>query len=136
MKSRLKCFCIMDHCGLKNSRVNHWESFNKVLKKMNQKKALLEWRKCDSTLSSFDCLLLEWCCSTGEMRNHEALSVHKDANKSHSVETMMAFGRLDPRNAQFGKSFQVRFFWDAILCALWQMVAMRMKCGRDVWHVS
>ena len=38
MKSRLRCFCIMHHCGLKNSRVNHWESFNKVLKKMNPKR--------------------------------------------------------------------------------------------------
>ena len=135
MKSRLRCFCIMDHCGLKNSNVNHWASFIEAMKTI-KKVGFLEWRMCDPTLSLFDCLLLEWCCSTGEMRNHEALSVHKDANKSHSVETMMAFGRIDPKKSHFGKSLQVRFFRDAVLCALWQMVALRIKCGRDIWHVS
>ena len=104
MKSRLRCFCIMDHCGLKNLHVNHWDSFNKALKN-EPKKAFSEWCKCDITLLLFDCLLLEWCCSTDEMRNHQALSVDKNANKSPSVETMMAFGRLDLQNAQFGKFF-------------------------------
>ena len=135
MKSRLRCFCIMDYCGLKNVHVKHWDSFLSVLK-TTKRESYARWRMCDSTLSLFECILLEWCCSTGEMRNHEALSVHKDANKSHCVETMMAFGRLDPTKSHFGKSLQVRFFRDAVLCALWQMLALRIKCGRDIWHVS
>jgi hypothetical protein len=133
MKSRLRCFLVMDYFGLENVNCDHWTSFLEAASKTSK---LQEWQMNDPTLSLFDCALLEWCCSTGEMRNHQALSVHTDGNKSHSVETMQAFGRLDPSCAHMGKSRQVSFFRDAILCALWEMVAMRIRCGRDIWHLS
>jgi hypothetical protein len=135
MKSRLRCFMVMDHYGLKNSNCDHWQSFIKAMR-ATQATVLNEWQTADPSLDPFDCALLEWCCSTGEMRNHQALAVHVDANKSHSVESMQAFGRVDPSLSHLGKTRQVSYFRDAILCALWQMVALRVRCGRDIWHLS
>ena len=70
----------------------------------NKRGKIMEWLTVDPTLSHFDCVLLEWCCSTGEMRNHQALTAHVDGNKSHSIETMSAFGRLNPAHAHLGKN--------------------------------
>ena len=39
------------------------------------------WKVTDPTLSNFDCVLLEYACSTGEMRNHQPLRAHTDGNK-------------------------------------------------------
>ena len=135
MKSRLRCFLIMDHFNLSNPHCWHWKTFLSALGRTGSTQ-VREWRKVDPSLPFFDCVLLEWCCGTGEMRNHEALSVHVDANKSHPVESMQAFGRLNPAHSHLGKTRQVSFFRDAILCALWEMVALKVRCGRDIWHLS
>lgn len=135
MKSRLRSFCVIDYFGLRHRHYDHWDTFVAVLVRTTAGENVT-WLGSDSNLSFFDCVLLEWCCSTGEMRNHEALAAHTDANKSHSVESMQAFGRVEPRNAHLSKTSQVERFRDAYLCALWQMVAMRMRCGRDIWHLS
>jgi hypothetical protein len=135
MKSRLRCFCVMDKYGLRNTNHDHWQSFKAAVSRTTNG-VVQEWRMADHKLTLFDCVLLEWCCSTGEMRNHQALSVHKDGNKSHSVESMQAFGRIDPLMSHLGETIQVQYFRDAILCALWQMVALRVRCGRDIWHLS
>lgn len=135
MKCRLRCFWVMDHFGLTNPNCPHWASFQNALARTNGT-VLKQWRACDKKLSYFECVLLEWCCWTGEMRNHQALTAHVDSNKSHSVETMSAFGRLEPEHAHLGKTRQVKLFRDAYLCALWEMVVLRTRCGRDIWHLS
>ncbi len=47
------------------------------------------------TYSKFELLLLQQVCTTGEMRNHQALKLHVDGNKSHLLETLTLFGRVD-----------------------------------------
>jgi hypothetical protein len=48
-----------------------------------------------SVYSKFEMLLLQQVCTTGEMRNHQALKLHVDGNKSHLLETLTLFGRVD-----------------------------------------
>ena len=125
----------MDYYNLKNELCPHWDSFVAAVVRVAKSK-LKVWRTADPKLTYFECVLLEWCCWTGEMRNHQALVAHMDANKSHPLETMQVYGRLDPSLAHLGKTKQVTFFRDAVLCVLWQMIGLRTRCGRDVWHLS
>jgi hypothetical protein len=135
MKSRLRAYFVMDHFGLSNKQCAHWPTFLDAVTR-TAAGADKSWRKAVPSLSFFECVLLEWCCWTGEMRNHQALVAHTDANKSHPLETMQAYGRLNPSHGHLGKTKQVSLFRDAVLCVLWQMIALRVKCGRDVWHLS
>ena len=135
MRSRLRAFFIVENYGLETDSQRLWTTFNQSLEKI-QKGHHAGWMQHNPNLSYFDCVLLEWCCSTGEMRNHEALKVHKDANKSHPMETMQVFGRIDNTKQQLGKTSQVEQFRSAYLCCLQSMVVLRTRCGRDIWHLN
>ena len=135
MKSRLRAFFVMDHYELENRNCPHWTTFMEAVQRVSIG-ADKKWKRADPWLSQFDIVLLEWCCGTGEMRNHQALCAHDDANKSHSVETMMVFGRTNPTHKHYGKTKQVSLFRDAYLCMLWQMIVLRTRCGKDIWHLS
>ena len=45
--------------------------------------------------TNFERLLLHQACTTGEMRNHQALHAHVDGNKSHFLESLALFGRIN-----------------------------------------
>ena len=136
MKSRLRAYCVMDHFGFKNDYCCHWISFTSAVDSICNGGGHEKWQAAVPGMCHFEMVLLEWCCSTGEMRNHQALSVHTDANRSHPLETMQVFGRLDPTKSHLGKTRQVQEFHDAMLCVLWQMIGLQIRCGRDVWHLS
>ena len=37
--------------------------------------------------------LVQWMCTTGEMRNHQAVGCHFDGNNSHPLEIYSVFNR-------------------------------------------
>ena len=46
----------------------------------------------------FETILLHQGATTGEMRNHQSLKGHVDGNKSHFLESMALFGRINESN--------------------------------------
>ena len=94
MTKRIESFCVANELRLMNkeNRLN-LENLNRIFenKKISTFVKALKQSGCTSILRS---CLLEWACTTGEMRNHQALCAHVDGNKSHPVETLNIFQRL------------------------------------------
>ena len=89
MISRLRTFMLLHHLGIApiHNTLFTFLCYSKDRIKMEQ-----EFMK--KGRSELQAKLLSWACSTGEMRNHQAVKAHYDGNKSHSVETYTLFGRL------------------------------------------
>ena len=85
--------------------------------------------------SDLEAKLLSWCCSTGEMRNHQAVKAHCDGNKSHPIETMTLFGRM-PVNVKSMKANVVQSLGEGYLILPLEGLTIKMKCGLDVIHSS
>ena len=77
--------------------------------------------------------LLSWACSTGEMRNHQAVNAHYDGNKSHPVETYTLFGRLSVnlRNMTVGLLHDLE---DGYLVLPLEGITLKIECGYDIVH--
>ena len=98
MKTRTASLILASELGLL-SKNEMSESFMFLQKKDS------EWAKAtevkrqtispSDTFSRFEILLLHQACTTGEMRNHQALHAHRDGNKSHLLESLSLFGRID-----------------------------------------
>ena len=82
-----------------------------------------------SDLSTFDNALLIWSYTTGEMRNHQALCVHKDTNRSHIAETMTLWNRWTEGMIPDGNND-----FDGKLMFPWHRFGIKIKCGVDVIH--
>ena len=83
--------------------------------------------------SDFEAKLLAWTCSTGEMRNHQAVNAHYDGNKSHPVESYTLFGRLsiNLRNMSIGLLNELE---DGYLVLPLEGITLKVKCGYDIMH--
>ena len=79
--------------------------------------------------------LLSWACSTGEMRNHEAVKAHYDGNKNHPVETMTMFGRLAMNKRKFIVS-DVQSMEKGYLLLPLEGLTIELRCGYDILHCS
>ena len=77
--------------------------------------------------------LLSWACSTGEMRNHEAVKSHFDGNKCHPVETMSLFGRT-PVNAKHLSVDNISLMPSGYLVLPLEGVTVKIDCGFDLLH--
>ena len=85
-------------------------------------------------LSDFDCVLLEYACGTGEMRNHQPLRAHVDGNKSHPVESMMIFGKVSEDETEKNCTSLVAKMKDGMLIQPYERLVWKLRCGRDVLH--
>ena len=94
------------------------------------------WKVTDPTLSNFDCVLLEYACGTGEMRNHQPLRAHTDSNKSHPVESLMLFGKLPETVAtkRCHCTSLVESMKDGMLIQPYERLVWQLRCGHDVLH--
>lgn len=84
-------------------------------------------------LSDFECVLLEYACGTGEMRNHQALFAHTDTNRSHPVESMMVFGKV-PEGDKRESTTIVDHMTNGMLIQPYERIVWDLRCGRDVLH--
>ena len=85
--------------------------------------------------SPFESKLLAWACSTGEMRNHQAVNAHYDGNKSHPIESYTLFGRLSVNQ----RNMSIRVLHDleeGYLVLPLEGVTLKIKCGYDIMHCS
>ena len=85
--------------------------------------------------TQFEAKLLSWACSTGEMRNHQAVKTHYDGNKSHPVETMSLFGRV-PVNSKHLTVDDVTSMESGYLLLPLEGVTIKIQCGYDLIHCS
>ena len=88
MITRIKTIVIVKSLGLIDDEENKLKALNNILE---DDMATVELFKKNSL---FELMLLAWSCTTGEMRNHEAIKAHRDVNKSHKIETLKLFGRV------------------------------------------
>ena len=79
--------------------------------------------------------LLSWACTTGEMRNHQAVKAHFDGNKSHPVETMSLFGRTPVNSKQLAVDHVKSMECGYLLLPL-EGVTIKIQCGYDLLHCS
>jgi hypothetical protein len=130
MKSRFLFLLIVVECGLGDA-TKLFSSFAEACGRHIGDSQ--QWKKRDVALSEFDCLLLEYACGTGEMRNHQPLSAHKDSNKSHPVESMTVFGKVAVDDVQTSGTL-VQNMKNALLIQPFEGLVWEMRCGRDVLH--
>jgi hypothetical protein len=77
--------------------------------------------------------LICWSCSTGQMHNHTAIAAHTDGNKSHEIETLSLFGRLNSRHKKIIHK-EVNNMVPGVLCFPIDGLAIKIRCGKDVIH--
>jgi hypothetical protein len=92
-----------------------------------------KWKSEDSLLTDFECVLLEYACGTGEMRNHQALHAHTDRNRSHPVESMMIFGKVAQEDTRQSTTI-VKEMTSGRLIQPYERLVWDIKCGYDVLH--
>ena len=101
-----------------------------------KKRGTTTWTDADSRLTLFDMILLEWACRTGEMRNHQGVSTHKDGNSSHPVESMTLFGKVEDNDVRSSTEIVNNSMVDGFVILPYHRFAWKMRCGRDVLHSS
>ena len=84
-------------------------------------------------LNELDCVLLEYACGTGEMRNHQALFALTHKNTSHPVESMMIFGKV-PEGEERESTTIVNTMINGLLIQPFERLVWELQCGRDVLH--
>ena len=89
MKSRLEFLLLLVQYNI-DEVTTLFTSFAHAVTKCNPG----EWKSIDSGLNDMECVLLEYACNTGEMRNHQPLFAHTDGNPSHPLESLMIFGKI------------------------------------------
>lgn len=112
-----------------------WQTLQTAIDKCNDKAVRKKWLAIEPSLSMLDVVLLEYCCGTGEMRNHEALHAHVDANRSHYIESMTMFGRVKETDNRTS-SIIVKDMLPGYLSMVCQGFAFKLRCGRDVIHAQ
>ena len=128
MISRLKAFLILDKeelLPLEQSLINY--------KKRDTERLMMEKSFLTIGRTKLESKLLAWACSTGEMRNHQAVKVHYDGNKSHPVETMSIYGRLPIDLKQMTTSY-IKSMEDGFLLLPMEGITLKMRCGYDLIH--
>jgi len=108
--------------------------FNTILKDWNTNKLVLFFRR-EFFARPLEGVLLAWACTTGEMRNHQACAAHVDGNKSHVVESMVYFGRVNGEKDGAAVSV-VEQMEDGYVFFPNNKIFTKMKCGKQFMHCS
>jgi hypothetical protein len=127
MKSRLSFLLVLVHKNLEPSSEIFKTFAEAVMRVKNNNGNWPRWR------TKFECVLLEYACGTGEMKNYQQLYSHTDGNHSHVVESMMAFGRV-PTNETGDPTDIVDAMKPALLIQPYEKIVWKLRCGRDVLH--
>ena len=130
MISRLRTFFILDKEGLIPI-----EQALSSFTKNDKNRISMEEKFLAIGKSKFESKLLSWACSTGEMRNHQAVKSHYDGNKSHPVETMSIFGRLPVNMDQLSPEYVRKMVPGYLLLPL-EGLTIELSCGYDLIHCS
>jgi hypothetical protein len=132
MKSRLAFLLILVEKKL-GKPYDLFRSFAEAV--MRVKEGNTNWIVEDhhGVLNELDCVLLEYACGTGEMRNHQALFAHTDTNTSHPVESMMFFGKV-PEGEERESTTIVNTMKNGLLIQPFERIVWELQCGRDVLH--
>jgi hypothetical protein len=130
MKSRLEFLMILVHKNMGTAN-ELFGSFANAVRRVQ--KDPMAWMSADACLTDFECVLLEYACGTGEMRNHQALHAHTDTNRSHPVESMMLFGKVPQDNKQQSTTI-VQEMTNGRLIQPYERLVWELKCGYDVLH--
>ena len=97
MKSRLKCIILSCILNLSEHDVLHSFLHCYYLQSQKVKEDYQMYR--ERGLDTLESQLCIWASQTGEMRNHEALGAHEDANNCSDIETLSIFRRMTSYNA-------------------------------------
>ena len=128
MKSRLSFLMIL----LEKEMGTAYELFNTFSKAvLRVKQGNTNWKL--TSINEFDCILLEYGCGTGEMRNHQPLCAHTDSNTSHPVESMMLFGKVPEGDIRESTTI-VNSMRNGMLIQPFERIVWELRCGRDVLH--
>ena len=130
MTSRLKAFILLDNCDVLPIHTTIFSFLKYDSERIEREKEFEAIGK-----SRLESKLLSWACTTGEMRNHQAVKSHYDGNKSHPVETMSLFGRLPVNMTTLTKEY-VKNMEDGYLLLPVEGITLRLKCGYDLIHCS
>ena len=130
MISRLRSFMLLDF-----KKIIPIEESLKGFKSMTKERLEMENRFLETGRSPMESKLLSWACSTGEMRNHQAVKTHFDANKSHPIETISLFGRPPVDSKELSVEY-VRSMECGYLLLPLEGVTVKVKCGYDLIHCS
>ena len=128
MISRLKAFVILDREGLIPI-----EQSLKGFINTNEQRLTMEKTFISLGRTVTESKLLSWACSTGEMRNHQAVKSHFDKNKSHPVETMSMFGRLPIDRKRLSVDYVKEMIPGYLLLPL-EGLTIKVLCGYDLIH--
>lgn len=130
MKSRLEFLMILVQKNMGTAK-ELFNSFAAAVMRVEKNKK--RWMSADLLLTDFECVLLEYACSTGEMRNHQALHAHTDRNRSHPVESMMLFGKV-PEEDDRQSTTIVQAMTNGMLIQPYERLVWELRCGYDVLH--
>ena len=133
MTSRMKGYIIASHLDLlPDKNIN---PFEKLVRIYNRDPKFV------NTLSLFmnmgytllEASLLVWSCSSGEMRNHQAMAAHVDGNKTHQMETLSLFSR-ESSKALLSNCNLINKDTDGFLYFPIDGLVIRIKCGKNFIH--
>ena len=130
MISRLRSFLVIHHADI----ITYQDTLLTFLK-YDKQRLDMEAKFKNLGISGLDSKLLSWACTTGEMRNHQAVKAHLDGNKSHPVETMTIFGRLPTNLSEMNVNMLKQVDHGYLLLPL-EGVTLKIKCGFDIVHCS
>lgn len=142
MQSRLKALAIAKHLGLDRQcgmgkklewKDRAWDTFEFAVERLPF--VWQVWKEIDESLDIFEIVLLEWASATGEMRNHQAVACHVDANTSHFMESMTLFGKAPPGSC-VPCTTAVENLHPGFLSFPLLGFAVEFRCGRDVLHLQ
>jgi hypothetical protein len=133
MITRLQSIVIGCHFGILD-KATVLSGFNTILKDWNTNKLVLFFRR-EFFARPLEGVLLAWACTTGEMRNHQACAAHVDGNKSHVVESMVYFGRVNGEKDGAAVSV-VEQMEDGYVFFPNNKIFTKMKCGKQFMHCS
>ena len=135
MEARLLTLLVCLDCDLIPQNVNRsniLKTFDTHWKEDTTNVMVKEFRSLG--YDKFESVLLSWACTSGEMRNHEALAAHVDGNKSHFLETLSLFPRIY-QNAKQVHQRSDEIMGDVnsgLLIFPFEGFALKIYCGRTI----
>ena len=134
MMSRLQSFIIAKQLNLNvNGCEDIFKTINGIIKEYEESLSISAFIKLDH--SPFEAILLDWACSSGEMRNHTAVHAHSDGNVHHPIESLTLFARM-PISSQPTRENIKLFFHAGYLYFPINGIIIKYRVGRHAIHCN
>jgi hypothetical protein len=134
MASRVRALAVIAQEGLRSVE-ECVATLQEAIDEMDDKELVKVYKAVDEDLSLWEMVLIKWACRTGEMKNHQALACHVDANKSHFLESMMLFGKIAETDTTSATTL-VKKQTKGYLTIVQEGICFEMRPGVDVLHCS